>query len=345
VKEFFITLLSLVRKTVTRVVYGSKAEGNNRLGNMDEIKEPSDDFPRTFSFGAACASCKTSLPPLRDTAAVFFENGSVPCSNCKVAVDLWDVTKKEFEMFRGTFIGLVGLGANQTVFIFDLQPGKIKNLDFTESGVPPSALVVSVNYTAQGTGCFPIELHGNEARSRSYNPKASVYGACLGDSPGPVKVAVAVTWIDELEEPEAWTMLADAFHAATDNRFSRVVVPAYSAFEVGVSRLIRELFLTVTSKESVDEFMVKDLSSASAVNVLLPFICRTLGIKDLVGDIRGSLTRLRRLRNKALHEGLRDVDVDSIEVAKLLCAAVFGFEFVRYARTKLSQQPWLKTIT
>src|SRR5262249_29312515 len=95
---------------------------------MDEIKEPSDDFPRTFSFGAACASCKTSLPPLRDTAAVFFENGSVPCSNCKVAVDLWDVTKKEFEMFRGTFIGLVGLGANQTVFIFDLQPGKIKIL-------------------------------------------------------------------------------------------------------------------------------------------------------------------------------------------------------------------------
>ena len=120
--------------------------------------------------------------------------------------------------------------------------------------------------------------------------------------------------------------------------FSRVVVPAYSAFEVSVSRLIRELLLNVTSKESVEEFMVRDLSAASAVNVLVPFICRTLGVKDLPGDIRGRLTRLRRLRNKAVHEGLRDVDVNKNEIGELLCAAVFGFEFVRYTRKKLSEQ-------
>lgn len=306
---------------------------------MDEIKEPSDGgFPRTFAWGAACVSCKTLLPPLRDTAALFFENGSVPCPKCGAAVDIWEVTKNEIRIYLGTFIGLAELGANQTVFIFDLAPGEMKNLDFTEHGVPASAVVVSVNYTAQGNGCFPIEFHSNEARSRSYKPKASVYGASLGNNPGPVKIAVLVTWIDELEEPEAWTMLADAFQAATDNRFSRVVVPAYSAFEVSVSRLIRELLLNVTSKESVEEFMVRDLSAASAVNVLLPFICRTLGVKDLPDDIRGRLTRLRRLRNKALHEGLRDVDVDKSEVGGLLCAAVFGFEFVRYARKKLSQQ-------
>ncbi|MBI2987654.1 MAG: hypothetical protein HYY45_12895 [Deltaproteobacteria bacterium] len=306
---------------------------------MDETKEPAaGDFPRTFAWGAACVSCKTVLPPLRDTASLFFENGSVPCPKCGNGVDVWEVTKNEIRTYFGTFIGLGGLGANQTVFMFDLAPGQIKSLDFTEQGVPPSAVVVSVVYTAQGSGCFPIEMHSNEARSRSYKPMASVYGASLGNNPGPVKIAVLVTWIDELEEPESWTMLADAFQAATDNRFSRVVVPAYSAFEVSVGRLIRELLLNVTSKESVEEFMVRDLSAASAVNVLVPFICRTLGVKDLPDDIRGRLTRLRRLRNKAVHEGLRDVDVNKNEIGELLCAAVFGFEFVRYTRKKLSEQ-------
>ena len=295
-------------------------------------------FSRTFAWGAPCVSCKTALPPLRDTAAVFFENGSVPCPKCGAAVNVWEVTKNEIKIYLGTFIGLAELGANQTCFTFDLAPSERKNLDFTEHGVPPSAVVVSVNYTPQGAGCFPIEFHGNEARSRSYKPQASVYGTSWGDNPGPIKIAVLVTWIDELEEPEAWTMLADAFQAATDNRFSRAVVPAYSAFEVSASRLIRELLLKVTSKDSVEEFMVRDLSAASAVNVLLPFICRTLSVKDLPEDIRGKLTRLRRLRNKALHESLRDVDVDRSEVAELLCAAVFGFEFVRYAREKLSQK-------
>jgi hypothetical protein len=303
---------------------------------MDETKEPSDGFfPRTFAWGAACLSCKTMLPPLRDTASLFFENGSVPCLKCGAAVDVWEVTKNEMRSYIGTPIGLGELGANQTVFVFQLSPGEIKNVDFIEHGVLPTAVVVSVNYTAQGGGCFPIEFHGNEARSRSYRTKATVYGATLGANPGTTKILGMVTWVDESEEPEAWTMLADAFHAATDNRFSRVVVPAYSASEVSLSRLIRELLLKVTSKESVEEFMVKDLSAASGVNVILPFICRTLGVKDLPDDIRGRLTRLRRLRNRALHEGLRDVDVDKGEVGELLCAAVFGFEFVRYACKKL----------
>lgn len=302
---------------------------------MDEFVAPTDEFsPRTLMWGACCQFCNIPLPPLRDTAALFFENGSVPCPNCRAPVDLWEVTKIDIKRF-GTPIGLGGLGANQTVFIFELSPGEMKTLDFTESGVPASALVVSVSYTAQERGCIPLELHGNEARSRSSKPKATVYGVSLGNDPARAKIAVMVTWVDEIEGSESWTMLADAFQAVTDNRFSRVVVPAYSAFEVSMTRLLRELLLTVTSKESVEEFMVKDLSAAGAVNVLLPFICRTLGIKDLPDNIRGKLTRLRRLRNKVVHEGLRDDDVDKSEVAELLCAAVFGFEFVRYAREKL----------
>jgi len=293
-------------------------------------------FPQTFTWGASCPSCKTALPSLGDIAAVFFQSGAVPCPKCGKGVDIWQATKESVRTHPGSLISLAELGANQTVFFFELDPGETKNLDFTEYGVPQAAVVVSVNYTPQGTGCFAVEFHGNDGRRRSHKPNAIVYGATLGgEPPGPAKIATMITWVNETEQPESWTMLADAFQAAADNRFSRVVVPAYSAFEVSLSRLIRDLLLRMASKESVDEFMVKDLSAAGALNVLLPFISKNSGLKDLPDDIRGKLTRLRRLRNRALHEGLRDADLDRSEVGELLCAAVFGFEFVQYARSRV----------
>jgi hypothetical protein len=36
-----------------------------------------------------------------------------------------------------------------------------------------------------------------------------------------------------------------------------------------------------------------------------------------------------------VHEGLRETGIKKDEIADLLCAAVFGFEFTRYARAKL----------
>jgi hypothetical protein len=291
-------------------------------------------FPITISWGVACNFCKTALPSLRDTASRYFERGFIRCTKCKANVDLWEVAKEDTKTFFGSPFAISALGAESTSFLFDLAPGEVKTLDFTEKGVSQSAVVISVNYTPQGGGCFPVEIHSNEARARSSRPKAMVAGVALGETPGRAEIAVSVTWVDELEEPEAWTLLADAFQAATDNRFSRVVVPAYSAFEIALSRLIRELLLKLASKTAVTTFM-SDLSSAAALNVLVPFICSNTGLKNLPDKIRNSLARLRSLRNSAVHEGLRETDIKKDEIAELLCAAVFGFEFTRYARAKL----------
>jgi hypothetical protein len=313
---------------------GSMARRAKRQTSERIERRPWAIFPVTLSWGVPCSSCKTSFPPLRDSAPRYFARGFIHCAKCKTNVDLWEVAKEDIKTFFGSPMAIAALGAKSTSFLFDLAPGEIKTLDFTEKGVPQSAVVISVNYTPQGGGCFPVEIHNNEARARSSRPRATVVGVALGETPGEAKIAVSVTWVDELEEPEAWTLLADAFQAATDNRFSRVVVPAYSAFEITVSRLIRELLLKVSSKTAVTTFM-SDLSSAAALNVMVPFLCSHTGLKNLPEGIRNSLARLRSLRNTAVHEGLREINVKKDEIAELLCAAVFGFEFIRYARTKL----------
>jgi hypothetical protein len=153
-------------------------------------------FPITLSWGVACNFCKTALPSLRDTASRYFERGFIRCAKCKTNIDLWEVAKEDIKTFFGSPIAIAALGAKSTSFLIDLAPGEIKTLDFTEKGVPQSAVVISVNYTPQGQGCFPVEIHNNEARARSSRPKANVAGVALGETPGRAEIGVSVTWVE-----------------------------------------------------------------------------------------------------------------------------------------------------
>jgi hypothetical protein len=57
--------------------------------------------------------------------------------------------------------------------------------------------------------------------------------------------------------------------------------------------------------------------------------------------IRGEINRLRKLRNELVHDGLGKDAVSKQLAGELLCATVFGFEYLRYAESSLLGIPAL----
>jgi hypothetical protein len=76
------------------------------------------------------------------------------------------------------------------------------------------------------------------------------------------------------------------------------------------------------------------------MNVFLPFVCGQAGLPKLPEKIKASLNQLRVTRNTVVHSGTSGDKITSKQAAEGLCAAVFGFEYVKYARPKLLA--WLK---
>jgi hypothetical protein len=105
--------------------------------------------------------------------------------------------------------------------------------------------------------------------------------------------------------------------------------------------IIRESLVRHASVRHVEGFTGGRLTFGDVVNVLLPFMCGQVGIPKLPEDVRGSLNKLRELRNAVVHSGTSGSRITSQEAAEALCAAVFGFEYVRYVTPHL--RAWLRT--
>lgn len=296
----------------------------------------------TLSSAGPCDGCRRRLPPLKDVAEEFFLRGAVTCQACGKPVDLWESAQEFTKTFGAAIFTLPALGAHLTAFVFDLGLHESKPLDFADYGVPSAGIVLAVGYTPNGTGCFPVEVHGNDARRRYRGTEVKVYGVpfppgsdAKGTPSQPIPIACAVCWIHETDDTEPWLFLADAFEAIADWRLARMIVPAHSAFEVSLARLIRAFGAKFASRERLDEFMVRDLSAPGALNVMLPIVCSQADVPMLRDDIRGALNGLRKLRNQVVHDGLTDASIDKGDAVRSLAGAVFGFEFVRLVRSRL----------
>ena len=52
-------------------------------------------------------------------------------------------------------------------------------------------------------------------------------------------------------------------------------------------------------------------------------------------SVRGALNKMRKKRNDVIHEGVKIAAVTAEDAMEGLCAAAFGFEYMRYVGPKL----------
>ena len=55
-------------------------------------------------------------------------------------------------------------------------------------------------------------------------------------------------------------------------------------------------------------------------------------------NIRGLLNRLRKLRNKLVHEGIIEKQLEKNEVAEMMTAALFGFRYLELLEPELTNE-------
>jgi hypothetical protein len=302
------------------------------------------EYPITENFSGACPTCRFLIPALTEVSAIYFEEGSVRCSNCGFAIDLWKaVLDRVVHLGDFTMLSLSGLGPRLTRLKFRVPANKTAELDLTKNGIPEGATILLVTYTPNDNS-LPIELHGNTPPRRFRGTKINLYGLQARTSAGvPYEekiagdnVSVLVLWAPIESSDAPWLYLVDAIEAVTLRRFSQAIVPAHAAAEISITPIVRSFLMKYSARVDVERFLRQDLSFASVLNVVIPLVCALIEAKTLPNEIRSNLNALRKLRNEFVHDGLLPTAVDANHVRRLLCAAVFGCEYGKYLRRFLN---------
>jgi hypothetical protein len=300
----------------------------------------SPELPYTRNYSGACPGCRFVIPVLNEVSGTYFETGSVKCSNCGIAIDLWEATLEQVTRLGVFTTSLAALGPRVTYLKLRLLPNQTFELDFTRHGVSEGATILWVNYTPQGGNCLPLETHGNTPPRRFRGTKTHLYGVQMKTSEGiPIEeeftgdnISVMVMWAPMEDSQASWLYLVDAIEAVTLERFSQAIVPAFAAAEISITPIVNSMLLKYSARKDVERLLKQELGFSSILNVVVPLICALVGARALPRAIRSNLNVLRKLRNEFVHKGVLPSAVDAKEVRKLLCAAAFGFEYGKYLR-------------
>jgi hypothetical protein len=296
------------------------------------VTKPTDpSHIHTIEAAGSCSKCSWLLGRLVDCSQAYFEQGYVTCTHCGEHVDLWAAALGNAVALAPTGWALASLGAAQTSVVMPMESGKIYEVRLTDYGAPPDARILSTNYTGQTGNLTAIEWHGNTPRRRAFGTVLHLLAVPLGEVPLPCegKVAIRIVWIRR-DDSDAWPYLVTAFEATAAGDYPPSLVFAQSAAEVSMMPLIEQRIRRHASTERVKNFMRDSLTYSHALNVLLPYLCGEIGIAQMPEAIRGALNKMRKRRNDIIHEGTKTADITANEAIEGLCAAAFGFEYMRY---------------
>ncbi len=288
-------------------------------------------FVETREAAGSCPHCAYVMPRLVDCAAEYFRDGFVSCKRCGKQVDLWQAVVNKAARLSGIPAwALASLGAGQTNLVIPMESGKYREVDLCKHGVPADAKILARNYTGQTGDMTAVEWHANAPPLRFPGTVLRLMGVPFGEGPLPRtgRVAIAVVWIRG-DESDAWPYLTTAFEAAAAHEYAPSMVFAQSAVEISMMPVIEQRLRRRVPADRVENFMRDSLTYSHALNVVLPYLSAECGAPKLPGAVCGALNKLRKKRNAIIHKGAKAAAVSAEDTMEGLCAAAFGFEYMR----------------
>jgi hypothetical protein len=289
-------------------------------------------FVDTQEVAGSCPHCTYVMPRLVDCAPKYFLDGFVSCDHCRKQVDLWQaVLHRALRMSIAPAWALASLGAGKTNIVIPMESGKYHEVDLCKHGVPADATILARNYTGQTGNMTAVEWHANAPPLRFPGTVLRLMGIPLGEGPLPRTghVGISVVWIRG-DESDAWPYLTTAFEAAAAREYAPSLVFAQSAVEISMMPVIKQRLRRHVAADRVENFMKDSLTYSHALNVVLPYIIAELGAPKMPDEVRGALNKMRKKRNDIIHEGTRAAAITAEDAMEGLCAAAFGFEYMRF---------------
>jgi hypothetical protein len=315
----------------------AKIEPSSGPRQADVVLTPDGSYltpPHVF-----CPSCRNGVEATAEKIDAYFDAQGVSCPNCSANLDWWETVLDSMrEGFAGSYVPLAAIGANMLAFPIELRPDSEFLLRVSDHGVPDDAHVLEIWYTPQGKGLFPIEIHGNRPARDRVPREVNLYPrpSPPGETPVPTTVMVVVLWVDISQEHELWRQLVIAFESFAAGRLSAAILPANVAVEARLFRIVAEILEKTASRDRVERFLKDGASYGHQLNVLLPALVHGHPVPAMADHIRGSLNRLRKLRNDLAHSAKFTIEPDRDEVATVLCAALFGFRYLGLVEKSLA---------
>ena len=232
------------------------------------------------------------------------------------------------------------IGAQTLLITERLYPDTHLKITFAEYGIPEDAKILSINYTPDGGGLIPLEWHGNVPQRHFIPPTITLYPVRFGkDGPhGETEINVAITWVFHSKDDAVWGSLVDAFQAYVAKKFPDAVVPANTAMELTIRRLLTEVLSGVASNERISRFLEDAATYSHQLNVLVPTLARSANAPVLPDEIRGALNSLNKFRNEIAHNGEFRRTVDEDQQAEVLASVVFGLGYIQLVKPALIEQ-------
>lgn len=283
-----------------------------------------------------CSTCGAPVTFAPERIADCFKSLPLTCPSCNASLDWWSISCREIEdnfMHNQAF---VFVGARTGIFKFTLQSGKRFTYRFSNFGIPIDAKILYVNYTPNGGGLFPTEIHGNVPTRKFISDEVTIFPVPFGaEAPTDTEVNAMVSWVPTSQNDESLRSLVDAFEAYANGSYPLMIVPANVAVESALSRLLSEFLNRFVAKKRAEDFLENAATYGHQLNVLLPIITSLLKLAPLPDYVRGSLNKLRSCRNQLAHSGVLKQQIDKHAAAQLLCGSLFGLHYVRYLESQL----------
>lgn len=252
----------------------------------------------------------------------------VPCETCGQALDPWRVLAESLK--QATPGASVPIGLKQTSIAYRLRMDRPKDLDLEQEGIPANAQILNVRHSASPENCRIVDLEATDS-ARQPCMKYTVLGIWFGDEPAPDDIQgwTMVLWAQHDTDDIARQQLVTALEALANGRLRDAIVPATVAVENPLARALDAYFQWVgVSKDRRQRFLHGGAEFSHQLNVLAPAAASHLGAPLLSPTLRGSLNKLRDLRNQIAHTGHAD-DLTRETAAECLAAAIFGFRYAR----------------
>jgi hypothetical protein len=286
-----------------------------------------------------CTQCNAPIIVEEVYTDNFFKGIHVSCESCRSDLNWWDAVHRAIRenfMFNQAFSVL---GANTNIIKVILRPNSRSCIKLSDHGIPFDARVLYVNYTPQGGGLFPLEIHGNVPRRKIIGDEIWLYPAILSNEQeaSETEVAAMVTWVNHTTDEIDLVNITDAFEAYSNNQFLDSIVPANVAVESSLSKLLTNLINKYIPKKTTEEFLTNAATYSSQLNVVLPLIVSLLKLPELPENIRGSLNRLRKYRNQLAHNGTTKKPFAKEDASETLCAALFGLRYISLIETIVNE--------
>lgn len=115
-----------------------------------------------------------------------------------------------------------------------------------------------------------------------------VYGGSWGRDDETGSVHIAVTWIVTSNDEVPFRSLVAASREYDLGRYDAAVVPANVAVEASLGSAISDWLCSFSGKKRVKDFLSDAATYSHQLNILLPIVCHTIGLRPMPETLRGA---------------------------------------------------------